>query len=113
MFILLRVVGFLLIEGLGTSSLVARHAQIFVRRNRSDQLYRAILMSEFKLKMLPRVELKLSTIVRISCVIEVLFPNSVLNADLNPIWDEIIYIPGMSLLHPYTAITDLVSQCTP
>ena len=70
-------------------------------------------MSEFKSKMLPRVELKLLTTVRTSYLTEVLFPNSVLDADLNPIWDQIIYIPGMSLLHPYTAMTDLVSQCTP
>jgi hypothetical protein len=70
-------------------------------------------MSEFKSKMLQRVELKLLTTVRISSLTEILFPNSVLDADLNPIWDQIIYIPGMSLLHPYTAMTDLVSQCTP
>jgi hypothetical protein len=70
-------------------------------------------MSEFKLKMLRRVELKSSTTVRVSSLTEVLFPNSVLGADLNPIWDEIIYIPGMSLFHPYTDMADLVSQCTP
>jgi hypothetical protein len=54
-------------------------------------------MSEFKSRMLPRVELKLLTTVRISYLTEVLFPNSVLDADLNPVWDQIIYIPGMSL----------------
>lgn len=70
-------------------------------------------MSEFRLKMLPRVELKLLTTVRISCLTEVLFPNSVLDVDLNPVWDQIIYIPGMSFLHPYTAMTELGSQYTP
>ena len=47
----------------------------FFRNNGSDLLYRAILMSEFKWKMLPRVELKLRTTVRISFLTEVLFPN--------------------------------------
>ena len=56
-------------------------------------------MSEFKLKMLPRGELKLLTTVRISCLTEGLFPNSVLDADLNPIWDQIMYVPGMSPFH--------------
>ena len=98
MFLLLHVIGFLLIESLlGTSSLVARYALVIFRKNRSDPLYRAILISEFKSKMLPRVELKLLTTVRISCSTEILIPNSVLDADLNPVWDEIIYIPGMSL----------------
>lgn len=44
---------------------------LIFRENHSDPLYRAILISEFKSKMLPRVELKLSTTVRISYPTEV------------------------------------------
>ena len=47
----------------------------FFRKNCSDPLFRATLMSEFKSRMLPRVELKLLTTVRISYLNEVLFSN--------------------------------------
>jgi Ca2+-dependent lipid-binding protein len=34
----------------------------------------------------------------------------VINNNLNPVWDEIIYVPGMSLIAFYTFVIDLVSN---
>lgn len=70
-------------------------------------------MFEFWSTMSSRVERRSSITVRTTSFfryLECLFRHA---ADLNPVWDQIIYIPGMSPWSQFQCCSDQIVQCIP